>query len=366
MIWFSPLAARYYQLPFIKYFSKLGLFLENLLRQYKPTLYLRILTLKLKKSSGLLKEVRLLIDALYTADIVIATGGGYITDEFKYDTQPRLAMLRLANQLGIPTILVGQGLGPVRDLELQQQIKKTLAQANLILLREQLASVALINHMGISNVTILITGDDAIELAYKARTEHIGNGIGINLRVAPYSGVGENSVQTLRVVFLNIANEFQAPLIPIPIDHTAYDGLVDPDSTTIKKLIGQNAKDSDGGAELDTPLKIIKQVSRCRVVITGSYHAGVFALSQGIPVVGLAKSKYYVDKFFGLADQFGVGCSVLMLDETDLENKLTDQIKNLWNEAEALRPILLDAAHNQIQAGMIAYQKILEEVKFKG
>ncbi|MBE9158417.1 polysaccharide pyruvyl transferase family protein [Nodosilinea sp. LEGE 06152] len=365
MTWFSPLAARYYQLPLIRYFSKLGLFLENLLRRHKPTLFLRILSLKLKKKAGLLEEVRLLMDALYRADIVIATGGGYITDEFKCETQPRLAMLSLANQLGIPTILVGQGLGPVQDLELQRQIKKTLAQADLICLREQLASVALINYIGIPNVPILITGDDAIELAYKARTEHIGSGIGINLRVAPYSEVGESIVQTLRLVFLNIASKFQASLIPIPIDHSAYDGLVDPDSTTIEKLVGQDSRDLGGGAELDTPLKIIEQVGRCRVVITGSYHAGVFALSQGIPVVGLAKSKYYVDKFFGLADQFGVGCSVLMLDEIDLENKLTDCTKNLWNEAETLRPILLDAARAQIQAGIIAYQKILEEVKLK-
>ena len=30
-----------------------------------------------------------------------------------------------------------------------------------------------------------------------------------------------------------------------------------------------------------------------RLVITGSYHAGVFALAQGVPVLALAKSAYY-------------------------------------------------------------------------
>ena len=35
------------------------------------------------------------------------------------------------------------------------------------------------------------------------------------------------------------------------------------------------------------------------VEVTGSYHAGVFALAQGIPVVGLLQSAYYEQKFIG-------------------------------------------------------------------
>jgi polysaccharide pyruvyl transferase WcaK-like protein len=52
-------------------------------------------------------------------------------------------------------------------------------------------------------------------------------------------------------------------------------------------------------------------VSRCRVVVTGSYHAGVFALAQGIPVVATAASRYYHDKFSGLADLFGGGGDIV-------------------------------------------------------
>jgi polysaccharide pyruvyl transferase WcaK-like protein len=54
------------------------------------------------------------------------------------------------------------------------------------------------------------------------------------------------------------------------------------------------------------------------VVVAGSYHAAVFALSQGIPVVALVKSPYYVNKMVGLGDQFGAGCEIVRLDEGDV------------------------------------------------
>ena len=71
---------------------------------------------------------------------------------------------------------------------------------------------------------------------------------------------------------------------------------------------------------------MIRQIQRCRLVVTGSYHAGVFALASGIPVVGLAKSSYYRDKFLGLADMFAVGCETVTLDESDCPTSLRDAI----------------------------------------
>ena len=61
---------------------------------------------------------------------------------------------------------------------------------------------------------------------------------------------------------------------------------------------------------------VFEQIGFCRVLITGSYHAGVFALAQGVPSICVAQSQYYVDKFVGLADQFGEGCRVIQLQES--------------------------------------------------
>ena len=53
-----------------------------------------------------------------------------------------------------------------------------------------------------------------------------------------------------------------------------------------------------------SPEAVMKNVSACRMVVTGSYHAAVFALSQGIPALTISKSAYYDSKFNGLGDMF--------------------------------------------------------------
>jgi colanic acid/amylovoran biosynthesis protein len=104
--------------------------------------------------------------------------------------------------------------------------------------------------------------------------------------------------------------------------------------------------------------EVIRQAGECRVVVTGSYHAGVFALAQGVPVVGIARSEYYRDKFHGLAGQFGPGCTVLHADEAPFAGKLGEAIDRAWNEAETVRPQLLRAAESQVLAARAAYERL--------
>jgi colanic acid/amylovoran biosynthesis protein len=159
-----------------------------------------------------------------------------------------------------------------------------------------------------------------------------------------------------------VASQFSAPLVPVPISRHSDPGNEDPDSVAIQKLIKGYSVSVDGGYHLDTPLKVIENVSLCRVVVTASYHAAVFALSQGIPVVALAKSEYYVDKFLGLIDQFGVGCEVIFLSDQHLEEKLIESIRQKWSKADSLRAELLTNAKHQVELGQAAYKRLYELV----
>ena len=62
----------------------------------------------------------------------------------------------------------------------------------------------------------------------------------------------------------------------------------------------------NGWQRCSTPLEIIQKVGQCHLVVTGAFHTAVFALAQGIPAVCLAKSRHYMNKFLGLADQLGL------------------------------------------------------------
>jgi polysaccharide pyruvyl transferase WcaK-like protein len=327
---------------------------ECYLRRSWPSLVEFILKTRLKLSRQDTKDLKNFLEAVSQADLVIATGMGGITDAFPDYASELLDTLRLGIGRGAVTAMMGQGIGPLQDPKLRSQAQEVLPRINFISLREERASRPILYSLGVSPERITTTGDDAIEMAYQLHAQELGCGLGINLRAANYSDVDQNLIEQLRPILQDVAKKHQAPTISIPISRIPGEA----DADAIRQLIAGYDDLSDGGTELDTPLKVIEQVKRCRVVVTGSYHAGVFALSLGIPVVGLAKSAYYVDKFLGLAQQFGTGCDVVLLNDTDWQAKLRNAIERAWQSAEQIKPELLAAAERQIDLGHAAYRKL--------
>lgn len=107
---------------------------------------------------------------------------------------------------------------------------------------------------------------------------------------------------------------------------------------------------------------MIQQIGQCRIVVTGAYHAAVFALAQGIPVVGLSASDDYSAKFLGLADQFGLGCETVDLGSPDRSERLAIALETAWLSAERVRLPLLEGARRQIALSHRAYERAKEQL----
>ncbi len=203
-----------------------------------------------------------------------------------------------------------------------------------------------------------------MELAFsartRARTRRVSGTvpkIGVNVRVASYADVAPDMLSDLRTALIAAAGDHGARMTPIPIAH--HGGRMDVD--TLRDLLA-GLGDEDGGASLETPQLVIARVGECRVVVSGSYHGAVFALAQGIPVVALVKSPYYVNKMAGLRDQFGIGCEIVRLDEGDVSGRIRAAIDRAWADAERVRMPLLQAAAEQIARGRRAYARLREVV----
>lgn len=306
-------------------------------------------------------EANLFAEAFFAADLVVATGGGYLTDAFRWHALKLLDTLELAAKLGIPTAMFSQGVGPVEHPDLQARMKAVLPLLDLIALRESRAGRPLLSSLGVAPQRIVDTGDDALELAYQARSGQLGTGLGVNLRMATYSHVDNDMVGLVQAVLAQTAQKYNTLLIPLPISFHDFDS----DLKVMQVLFQGDQAVLHESQNLDTPQKIIAQTGRCRVVVTGSYHAAVFALAQGIPVVGLARSAYYRDKFLGLAEQFDRGCQVLSLDDGQLPEKLAANIDHAWSGAEQIRPGLLATAARYIQAAQSAYRRFYELAALK-
>ena len=298
-------------------------------------------------------DVESFLAVVRDANLLVLAGGGYMTDVFPGHARSCFELLRRFHRRGIPTVMVGQGIGPLSDPGLLARARETLPRVGLIAIREGRAALPLLDAIGVSRSRIHVTGDDAIEPAFRARPPRLGNGVGVNVRVSSYSGVDHDSFPEIRASLREAAAELGAALLPLPISRAKKDS----DFESLRELCGEGEAESPW-QELDSPAAVIRRVGECRVVVAGSYHAGLFALSQGIPVVGLTHSAYYTDKFLGLADQFGPGCRLVSLDRPGALETLSASLRELWAAADGLRPELLAAATRQFEAGQRAYASI--------
>lgn len=331
---------------------------ESYFRYRNPKLRSLLIKFKLRHSLDKLDEVEKFTNLMYEIDLVVATGGGYITDAFIGSTPQKLETLYFATKIGKPVAMLGQGIGPLNKHANHEKAKEVLSSVDLIALREKKTSLPLLESMNISHEKVAVTGDDATELAYNNRQSCIGSSIGINLRVASYSNVDQSCLDKIKRVVHSFAGKNKVKLVPVPIERHSSPGIVESDADSIRNLLQGYDDQSDGGKELDSPIKVIKQASDCRLVITGSYHAGVFSLAQGVPVIGLANSQYYVNKFLGLSDQFGGGCKIVCLDSPTLSDDLENTLEQLWEKAEEMRPLLLKSAVEQIEKGHQLYESL--------
>ena len=306
---------------------------------------------------GLESDPSQLAEAIRAADLVVVAGMGGITDWFEGFARDILDTMALAIEHGRPTAMLGQGMGPIERHSLSDRASEVLPQVSLIALRERLHSYPLLLRLGVAPERIVITGDDALELPYRARVERLGDGLGLNVRTGWYSGVDDSVIGRLRPVLHEMARLRGAPLVPIPISLTPGEH----DALTASQLTAGYPTVTDPPAHARTPLEIIRHIQHCRVVVAGSYHAAVFALGQGVPTVALVGSSYYAVKLEGIADMFGTGCEVVAVDD-GLPSTLPAAVTRLWDTAERVRPSLLEASARQIEAGEHAYRRLAELV----
>ena len=321
-----------------------------------PEVWELLLRTRLRLHGSSERDLDAFLAALSRADLCVVAGVGGITDHAQRWSREMLNLLELAEQRWIPTALFSHGLGPLSNTSLRARAAAVLSGVSLIALREQRAGLPLLRSLKVSGPHVCVTGDDAIELAYEARPAVLGDALGVNLRVARSANVGTEFIGPLREAWEGFARARGVRLLPVPIGL----GRASQDAKTLQEVLAGSCEAASELADLNTPAKVICQVGRCRIVVTGAYHAAVFALSQGIPAVCLARSAYFLDKFLGLADQFERGCEVVSLDSADLPARLTAAMETAWLAAEQLRPGLLEAAGKQIAAGRAAYERLAD------
>jgi polysaccharide pyruvyl transferase WcaK-like protein len=315
---------------------------------------LTILKLRNRDPNGLFDSLITFLKAVRNCDLMLVCGSGGFADSSREWNLLTLTAMACALDYGKKVAMLGQGIGPLTDPVTLSWAKRVLPRLSLIGLRGTKGGQELLEDLGVSPSLILTTGDEAIELARAIPMKAQRCAIGINMRVAPYSEVEAQSVADVRTVLHDFGRKYGTGLLPIPIAFHDYAN----DCETIRQLLSGFGEASDAGATLDTPCKVIEQIARCRIVVTGAYHAAVFALAQGIPVICLSGSPYYSAKFDGLKELFPVGCRIVSLKAQDFREELALAMEEAWTSADFVRKQIQDSAACQAAMSRKAYQTL--------
>lgn len=293
------------------------------------------------------------LQAVRAADLVVAAGGGYITDTWRWHATGVLGTLSLAQRLGKPTAMFGQGIGPVRQRMLRVQARAVLPKLRILGLREGGMSRDLALSLGARPEALTITGDDAMELTQSDRATD-GHALGINIRVSGYAGVDSATAAAVGHVVGQSAASFQAPIAALPVSRSGADA----DLTVISQMLSHGDHPADVTMrDLSAPRDLAAETANCRAIVTGSYHAAVFGLGQGVPTVCVTKSSYYDGKFNGLRALFPESCFVISLTSPGFSDRLRAAIDQAWHLPASSRAQASEAAARQREAGRAAYAK---------
>jgi len=346
-----------------KYTASAPTWLVDLLLRFKRTIGSKfpellkttaVWSLKFRNRPEKAEVVTAFAHALQNADLLLICGSGGFYDGCQSWNLDTLDLVDVALQRKIPVAMLGLGFGPLSDPVVLNRAAEVLPQVNLITLRGNRGSLDILRSLGVPESKLETTGDESLELAYESRSDELGKGLGINLRFSGSASTDDDDIETIRPVLHDFARHQGVSLVPLPIAMHPYSR----DDLTIKQLLVGFDEQSDGGNTLNSPFEVIKQAALCRVVVTGAYHAAVFALAQGIPVIGLAKSAYFASKFLGLEDQFGEGCQTILLNEPAAPQRLRSAIERAWQNADRLRTPLQAAALRQIELTGRSYTRL--------
>lgn len=279
---------------------------------------------------------RAALNVLYEADLVVAAGGGYLNDVFPGHARRVLGLLETALHLGKPVALFGQGIGPIRDRHLGALAGNVLRRACLIAVREERHGPALLRDLGVAEDRLYLTGDDALAWVDPPPDPEPGREgagrIGWNVRLARYSGDGIAPWQEVARRVSSFARAHGTRLLPCPVDVGHPDG----DDASARAVL-EEADLLEDPAPPSTPEDLVRRIARCRIMVTASYHAAVFALGMGIPTVCLARTEYYRGKFQGLVDAFGDVCLLVGWEGSDPLPEVGPSLVRAWGVGDEAR-----------------------------
>ncbi len=229
--------------------------------------------------------------AIALSDGLISGGGSLLQDATSWRTIPYyLSIIKLAQWLGKPTFIYGQGVGPIHQCKFYPFIRKTLGGSQLLTVRDE-ESKSLLCAIGLPNNSIHVVSDPVMGLASCASKpyrlindtrEEKTYTIGVSVR---FWNKDRSELDALAqtLLMLVISESVRIRFLPFHyhVDFKASEYV-------ISRIPEQYHTSIVVVKEFTDPLEMLKQVSECDVIIGMRLHSLIYAATQHIPMVGIS------------------------------------------------------------------------------
>jgi len=304
-------------------------------------------SLLFKRPHSYLKNYLSLFYLLLTHKIVFICGGGNITTQWKEVLESRIHLIKWAKRFGKKVILVSQTLGPFNDAH-RILVDKYIPLADWIGVRDYHYS-----HTQ-TKATVHYAVDDAVFLkpseksGIKVLNDLPENKLALSIR--KLGTTTNNDLNSLCKLIAAIASEDNSHTVLIP--HHAPNGKGD------IQLANENKQYwSDDALTIIDPILLASDLKAitgdCKYTISMRYHQLIFALSMGVPAIGIYSNQYTKAKLEGAFKQFGLTPRVISVD--DIADHLKEMIKQLSQDSQEFIQAAKHTASTSLEASMKPY-----------
>lgn len=280
-----------------------------------------------------------IVHAVQTADLVVIAGGGTMTSIWSSQILERATLGALAKAAGVPLVVSGQTLGPVLDEADTVLLTGLLRSADLVGVREG-DSLALAARLG---VAAQLHADDASFLADLAPSSAPLPPFPYCLvTLSTHTGAGDRAEFVAAAALLLDHVAASTGLGVVFSGHVAPFGGSPRGDEVIHELVRSAMEQQSGTARAQSAAESAALARGASLVVSSRHHPMVFAVSGGVPAIGIPVDGYTTTKLTGALGNFGQS-SVL-----DLEALLAEDgpslVNDVWQNRAAIRATGLDRA----------------------
>jgi colanic acid/amylovoran biosynthesis protein len=309
------------------------------------------------------------LDRYATADLILSTGGTYLTDN--YDLGRRIREFELAKALGRPLILFTQSIGPVSRRQTRRALRHGLADARLVLLRDERSRVEL-DVARVRGPRTAVAADAAFaladpELLTAAREPRVPAErpeVAVSVRAWSHFANGDGAVRLERYL------EAMARLVTHLVERRGArvtfistcqgePSYPHDDSVVADAVAARLPGTVLAGVRVDRdphrPRELIARLGAFDLVVATRMHAAILALAGGAPVLPIA----YEPKMTDLAAQLGL--EHVLHDMASVSSRaLCASADLLLAEPGELRAALFERVEAQRQSALASGELVRE------